>query len=99
MYRVTRQVEAYISLTSILGVPLACLGSSSPQAGGTPKIDCNGGWESSSHEVDLFGGIPFHHGMHHFKLPAQKGLRLTNSGRHDQTRIHSNKLLKSAHHV
>ena len=28
MYRVTRQVEAYILLTSTWGVPLACLGSS-----------------------------------------------------------------------
>ena len=28
IYRVTRQVEAYISLTSIWGVPLACFGSS-----------------------------------------------------------------------
>ena len=27
-YRLTRQVEAYISLTSTWGVPLACLGSS-----------------------------------------------------------------------
>ena len=27
-YRVTRQVEANISLSSILGVPLVCLGSS-----------------------------------------------------------------------